>query len=270
MVVTHPLFNTPPRTIPADAQIVPQPPYIPEPPHRLVYGWLLEPALFGPDPLTLVLDDDVTGQPLDYPAEPLKHPTTVRESYETFELVLTGMQINDVVTLDWPHPSRPHYAYLAEASKDRGVHSPLDGGAKTIPAWRLKVLKERLQLVKDPEWIQVPAYSPEADAALERALESVRILNLSGMAAAAAPAGGPFVAPRMTPADAHVPIVPQPPHMPLFGAPPKMYDSYTSSIARVLRLSVLPAALQQTHIEFLSRPNPIPLPPTRFSMSRQE
>ncbi|KAJ6482852.1 hypothetical protein C8R47DRAFT_574394 [Mycena vitilis] len=170
--------------IPADAQIVPQPPYIPEPPHRMVYGWRVEPALFGPERLTLVVYDDVTGEPLNYPAETLKHPTTVTESVTTFDLVLLAMRINIWVKLDRPHPTRPRYAYLAEASNDRGVYSPM-GGAKIIPASRLKQLTERLQLVKDPEWIQVLDYSAQNLAAVEHQMQSIRPLNLSGMATAA-------------------------------------------------------------------------------------
>ncbi|KAJ7620592.1 hypothetical protein DFH06DRAFT_67982 [Mycena polygramma] len=187
MALAHPSLNlsASPRIIPADAQIIPPPPYMPEPPDRVVYGWLLEPALFGPGPLTFALEDKATGEILDFPTEPLERPTTITQAVKAFKLVVIGMRINTVLKVDRPHTYRPRYAYLAEASKGTGVRSLLDGGAKTIPASRLKVLKERLQLVKDPEWMQVPNYLAEDNAELERRMQAVPILNLTARAEAA-------------------------------------------------------------------------------------
>ncbi|KAJ6482849.1 hypothetical protein C8R47DRAFT_1132883 [Mycena vitilis] len=151
----------------------------------MIYGWRIEPALFGPGPITIAFDDPVTGEPLEYPAETLERPTTVTEAVKTFKLVVIGMRLNPAITVDWPHPYRPRYAYLAQASKGTGVRSVLNDDVQTITASRLKVLKERLRLVKDPEWIQVQLCFPEDYEELERQIEAVPILNFSGAAEAA-------------------------------------------------------------------------------------
>jgi hypothetical protein len=45
----------------------------------MLYGWLLEPELFGPGNITLRFDDGS--------ATNFKRPTTATEAYDTFELV---------------------------------------------------------------------------------------------------------------------------------------------------------------------------------------
>ncbi|KAJ7512056.1 hypothetical protein B0H11DRAFT_2182520, partial [Mycena galericulata] len=115
----------PPTIIPHDAQTVPPPPYIPEPPNCMLYGWLLEPELFGPG--TIVLRSN------DGSMTTFKRPTTAMQAYDTFQFVAIALRLMRGMRIEWPTDKRPRIASFAEALKD-GVRSGLNDGDKMPPA----------------------------------------------------------------------------------------------------------------------------------------
>ncbi|KAJ6557972.1 hypothetical protein B0H19DRAFT_1070560 [Mycena capillaripes] len=150
---------------------MPHAPRIPEPPNYLIYGWLLTPELFGPGPHTIAYEDGSI--------ETLKHPTTITQALNAFEIAVFGLRLMDSIEVDNPHPLRPRYARLAEASKDNGVRSRLDDGQWIPPAAKLKQLAETLNLLRGPEWIVARSWLAEDRAAFERKLdECIKPINL--------------------------------------------------------------------------------------------
>ncbi|KAJ6542598.1 hypothetical protein B0H19DRAFT_1076681 [Mycena capillaripes] len=141
--------------VPPDPQTLPWPSSIPEAPNCLFYGWILEPDLFGPEPITLIFDDGSS--------KTLMRPTTTAQAIKTFQLVagglpLSGLPLNppllSAITIEQPLPESPWFAFLAEASEAVGIRSVLDGADNIPPAAHLEKLQDTLHLLKKPEWIQ--------------------------------------------------------------------------------------------------------------------
>ncbi|KAJ7806119.1 hypothetical protein B0H14DRAFT_2876561 [Mycena olivaceomarginata] len=154
-------------SIPHDAQTVPPPPYYPEPPNCMFYGWVLEPELFGPGTIVLRFDDGSTTT--------FKHPTTAMQAYDTFEFVVIALRLMSGIHIEWPTDKRPRIASFAEAIKDVGVRSRLDDGDKMPPAAIIKKLEETLHLVKKPEWIETTRWSTPVRS---HSVYPVRALNV--------------------------------------------------------------------------------------------
>ncbi|KAJ7603398.1 hypothetical protein DFH06DRAFT_333031 [Mycena polygramma] len=145
-----------PKIIPHDAQTVPPPPHIPEPPDYLFYGWVLEPELFGPGEITVVCDDGGIAK--------FKRPTTAMQAYDVFHFAAMLLQLMGGIRFEPPTNERPRIASLAVVAKDVPLHSHLDGADKIPSAAKLQKLEEMLHFVKKAEWIQSPRWSPRNEA----------------------------------------------------------------------------------------------------------
>ncbi|KAJ6590696.1 hypothetical protein DFH09DRAFT_1140058 [Mycena vulgaris] len=153
----------PPKIIPHDAQTVPPPPYHPEPPNCMFYGWVLEPELFGPGTIVLRFDDGS--------GTTFKRPTTAMQAYVTFQFVAIALRLMGGIHIESPTDKRPRIASFAEAVKDVGVRSRLNDGDKMPPAAIIQKLEETLHLVKKPEWIETTRWSTPNEA-MERAFNA--------------------------------------------------------------------------------------------------
>ncbi|KAJ7190932.1 hypothetical protein GGX14DRAFT_603068 [Mycena pura] len=170
-----------PKIIPRDAQTLPQPPYILEPPKFLFYGWVLEPELFGGD-IALHFKDGTT--------ETYKRPTTNREALKTFQSVAIAMVL-DGLDIQPPTDARPPIASFAEADRNGVVRSWLNGGDKIPAAADIQKLQEALQLVKKPEWIETTRWSATYEAfraALKASVPPLSFTPMSNAEAQAEPA----------------------------------------------------------------------------------
>ncbi|KAJ7177970.1 hypothetical protein C8R46DRAFT_1188109 [Mycena filopes] len=164
MVNIQDMFGPQPaKMIPADAQTLPPPSKLPQPPYRMLYGWVMESSLFEPKAIVQVYED---GSRLEFPP-----PTTVGQAAVIFNSVSFGLQIHDALLTGRPSLEGPCIAHFAEARMDKdsgAVRSHL--GSDKIPSKaKISKLMDIMHLRKEPEWIDtslwlIPARKDPLDA----------------------------------------------------------------------------------------------------------
>ncbi|KAJ7102403.1 hypothetical protein B0H15DRAFT_926963 [Mycena belliarum] len=144
---SEPLFGPPPGTLPAPpgSQQVPQPTYLQELPHYMLYGFELDPALFGPGGLEVQRAD---GKVVTYP-----RPCTAADAVNAFQLPGQGVGTRRA------GPDR--------ADNDATICSNF--GEAIASKEMFDKLREELHLVREPRWIDTIMWeTPELRARLRR------------------------------------------------------------------------------------------------------
>ncbi|KAJ6482858.1 hypothetical protein C8R47DRAFT_1073445 [Mycena vitilis] len=104
----------------------------------------LEPALFGPDlRVRSALEDMASGKIFDFPTEPLERPTIIMQTVKTFKVVVRGLRINGF----------EGYGRALAARQRRKDYLPFEA----------QDVEGATDLVKDPQWLQVPNYGAEPE-----------------------------------------------------------------------------------------------------------
>ncbi|KAJ7102404.1 hypothetical protein B0H15DRAFT_814454 [Mycena belliarum] len=141
------LFGPPrgPRPAPSGSQQVPPPPYLRELPHYMLYGFELDPALFGPGDIDIRRAD---GKVVTYP-----RPRTADDAVNMFRA--KALELDAGVRIEPTYGPEGSYriASFAVAKKDEAIFSNLNRGEAIPSVETFETLKEQLHLVREPRWI---------------------------------------------------------------------------------------------------------------------
>ncbi|KAK7048419.1 hypothetical protein R3P38DRAFT_2869232 [Favolaschia claudopus] len=143
----HSIFDPipiPPEFL-VDCQDIPEPPLlIPQPPHRLLYCYMLTPDNFEPGPVTITFPDGSTTRS--------KELANGNEARDRFSTALYALDFPPAFDLMAGFALAPPMACLAIADRDKGVRSYFNG--QMLPsAAKLRELEELVKIKNGPQWV---------------------------------------------------------------------------------------------------------------------